>query len=63
MTDASVSPEPSEASDPPPVRPVAPQPYECCDSGCDPCVFDTYAEALSDYKSALAAWKSHHPDR
>lgn len=24
---------------------MPPEPYECCESGCDPCVHDTYARA------------------
>jgi len=45
-----------KADDQPPERPRAPEPHECCDSGCDPCVFDLYARAIDDYERALAAW-------
>lgn len=33
-----------------PPKPRKPDLDECCDSGCDPCVFDRYHDAL-------AAWK------
>ena len=48
----------ANTDDPPPERPRAPEPHECCDSGCDPCVFDLYANAMDDYETALAAWKT-----
>ncbi|WP_240125223.1 oxidoreductase-like domain-containing protein [Thermomonas alba] len=48
--------------DPRPQPPTPPQPGDCCDSGCDPCVHDLYAEELRHYRQALAAWKARHPD-
>ncbi|MBN8716447.1 MAG: oxidoreductase-like protein [Xanthomonadales bacterium] len=48
--------------DPRPVPPTPPQPGDCCDSGCDPCVHDLYAEELQHYRQALAAWRARHPD-
>jgi len=48
--------------DPMPVAPDEPLPGECCEGGCDPCVFDVYAEQLAAYREALARWKSRHPD-
>jgi hypothetical protein len=33
---------------------------DCCHSGCSPCVFDLYDEALERYKAALAAWEARH---
>ncbi|WP_244147042.1 oxidoreductase-like domain-containing protein [Paraburkholderia bryophila] len=30
---------------------------ECCHSGCNPCVFDLYDEALERYHAALAQWR------
>lgn len=50
------------ADDPPPRKPEAPLPAECCESGCDPCVYDTYAEELDWYRKALAAWRERHPE-
>lgn len=48
--------------DPRPQPPEAPLPSDCCDSGCDPCVNDTYAEELAHYRQALAAWLDRHPE-
>jgi hypothetical protein len=39
-----------------PQPPRMPEAAECCQSGCDPCVFDRYAEAYEKYALALAAW-------
>ena len=47
--------------DPEPVKPEAPEPWQCCQSGCDPCVYDRYWEALTNYEKALAAWQARHP--
>ncbi len=49
------------APDPRPVAPRQPEPEECCRSGCTPCVFDLYDEALTRYEVALARWKARHP--
>ena len=48
--------------DPPPLPPEKPLPNECCESGCPICVLDVYAEALVEYRRALAEWKRRHPD-
>ncbi|CUI59151.1 oxidoreductase-like domain-containing protein [Achromobacter xylosoxidans] len=48
--------------DPPPVPPEAPAPEECCNSGCIPCVYDTYNEAMDEYRAALKAWRARHPE-
>ncbi len=48
--------------DPRPEPPEAPLPSDCCDSGCDPCVHDTYAEELAYYREQLAAWIKRHPE-
>ncbi len=42
----------------PPVQPVQPELEDCCRSGCTPCVFDLYEEALERYARALAAWEA-----
>ncbi|KQR18304.1 MULTISPECIES: oxidoreductase-like domain-containing protein [Xanthomonas] len=47
----------SYASDPRPQAPQAPAPNECCESGCPLCVHDLYAEELTRYRQALAAWE------
>jgi hypothetical protein len=39
-----------------PVPPVCPDDNECCRSGCDPCIFDLYAEEMERYRAALHAW-------
>ncbi|NPT35601.1 hypothetical protein GNZ11_13915 [Paraburkholderia xenovorans] len=43
--------------DPQPAPPVQPDLDDCCHSGCNPCVFDRYDEALERYRTALAAWQ------
>ncbi|MEQ1775197.1 MAG: oxidoreductase-like domain-containing protein [Burkholderiales bacterium] len=42
-------------------KPVAPDPDNysgCCDSGCTPCIYDRYWEAMAQYEKALAEWQS-----
>ncbi|CAB3737505.1 hypothetical protein LMG3458_05434 [Achromobacter deleyi] len=51
---------PAIDDDPPPVPPEAPAPEECCNSGCIPCVYDTYNEAMDAYRDALKAWRARH---
>lgn len=48
--------------DPRPLPPEPPLPSDCCDSGCDPCVNDTYTEELAHYRRLLAAWLARHPE-
>ncbi|MES2316591.1 MAG: oxidoreductase-like domain-containing protein [Pseudomonadota bacterium] len=48
--------------DPAPVAPVQPDINDCCRSGCTPCVFDLYEEAMDRYRAQLQAWKIRHPD-
>lgn len=45
------------ADDPRPVAPEKPLPSDCCEGGCDSCVFTVYAEELAHYEQALAEWK------
>ncbi|CAM4171282.1 oxidoreductase-like domain-containing protein [Kerstersia similis] len=51
------------AEDPMPEPPEAPGPNECCESGCVPCVYDLYAEAMQEYRAALAAWEQRQAAR
>lgn len=53
---------PDTPPDPRPQPPTPPLPGECCESGCERCVLDIYAEELAYYRQALAAWKQRHPD-
>ncbi|HJV87473.1 MAG TPA: oxidoreductase-like domain-containing protein [Noviherbaspirillum sp.] len=48
---------PDEKDDPPPMQPERPGDEECCQSGCDPCVFDWYAQELERYRADFAAWE------
>lgn len=51
-----------EAADPRPEPPEAPGPNECCQSGCIPCVYDMYDEAMGNYRDALKEWLARHPE-
>ena len=42
---------------PRPEPPREPELEDCCRSGCTPCVFDLYEQALERYQQALAAWE------
>ena len=48
--------------DPRPVPPEKPLPCDCCDSGCECCVLDVYADQLDDYREHMAAWLKRHPE-
>ena len=45
------------AEDPRPVPPTEPDLDECCHSGCVPCIFDLYEEAVERYRIELKAWE------
>ncbi|MET1082476.1 MAG: oxidoreductase-like domain-containing protein [Burkholderiales bacterium] len=47
----------------PPVPPTRPDLDECCHSGCNPCVFDLYAEAVERYRIELQAWEEREARR
>jgi len=51
------------ADDPRPEEPVEPDLNECCGNGCEPCVFDTYAEERRAWQQALKDWEERHRDR
>ncbi|WP_175837136.1 oxidoreductase-like domain-containing protein [Burkholderia anthina] len=64
-----MSPEPAVPNQPPadtpdddprPTPPVQPELEDCCNSGCSPCVFDLYDEALTRYRVELAEWEARH---
>jgi hypothetical protein len=38
-----------------PPLPRAPEPGECCQSGCERCVYDVYWDALARYEAKLEA--------
>jgi hypothetical protein len=50
-------------SERPPVAPRQPDPEECCGSGCTPCVFDRYEQALERYYEQVRTWQATHPPR
>lgn len=52
---------PTPDNEPRPQPPDKPLPQECCESGCPICVYDLYAEALDEYRRALAEWEKRHP--
>lgn len=37
-----------------PPKPTPPEPYECCERGCDPCVHDYYAKSLARWEKRVA---------
>jgi hypothetical protein len=43
--------------DPAPQPPARPSVDDCCRSGCTPCVFDLYEEALEQYRIELKTWQ------
>ena len=50
-------------SDPRPVPPREPGMDECCKSGCEPCVFDRYYDALERHQKTLEDWLKRHPNQ
>ena len=49
--------------DPRPIPPIQPELEDCCNSGCSPCVFDLYDEALARYRVELAEWEARQAQR
>lgn len=52
-----------ERDDPAPTPPPQPDIDDCCRSGCTPCVFDLYEEALDRYHAQLKAWEKRNPNK
>lgn len=48
------------ALDPEPVAPREPEAIECCGSGCAPCVYDVYWEAVARYETELEQWQARN---
>ena len=48
-------------ADPKPNPPEKPLPSDCCEPGCDPCVWDMYADQQRAYERALTAWQQRNP--
>lgn len=44
--------------DPPPPEPPRPDDLDCCGNGCDPCVFDAYAQARERWRREMLAWEA-----
>ena len=53
----------ASTADPRPEKPPDPDPLECCGSGCSPCIYDLYWEALARYEAALEAWEARQAAR
>jgi hypothetical protein len=50
--------ESEHLNDPMPQPPREPESQECCQSGCDPCVYDRYWEAFARFEDELAKWEA-----
>lgn len=48
---------PDDPPIPPPVPPKPPVPGECCERGCEMCMWDYYHEAQRRYETAYADWR------
>lgn len=51
------SPEPFP---PPPIPPKPPVPGECCERGCEWCMWTYYHEAVRRYEAAEAEWRRRY---
>jgi len=52
-----------DAADPPPRPPQKPLASDCCDGGCDRCVYDIYSDELAAYALELHAWQARQARR
>jgi hypothetical protein len=50
--------ESEQRNDAKPQPPREPDAWACCQSGCDPCVYDRYWEACARFEEALAKWEA-----
>jgi len=57
---ASSMPQNPNITTPPPQPPVPPDGADCCGSGCNPCIFDVYEEAMERHRAALELWREKH---
>jgi hypothetical protein len=55
--------QPGSDDDPPPTAPTPPDDEACCGQGCDPCVFDLYAQERERYLAELRAWQERQERR
>lgn len=49
--------------DPRPQPPEKPLPCDCCETGCEPCVYTVYAEEREEYEKRLVAWQQRHAQK
>lgn len=57
MAEAQVSRElDDDVFDPEPEAPIPPADNECCDSGCERCVWTVHAEETAAWRARHAAW-------
>jgi hypothetical protein len=49
--------------DPRPSPPEQPSQDDCCQSGCNPCIFDLYYEEVGRWRAALAEWEAREAAR
>ncbi len=40
---------------------MQPELEDCCNSGCTPCIFDIYEDALERYRTELREWETRNP--
>ncbi len=53
----------SPEDDPRPQPPERPDDNACCQSGCDPCIFDLYNDEVTRWRAELAAWEKREAER
>lgn len=39
-------------------QPIPPGDYDCCESGCEPCVWDVYRDEMNQWRAAEAERKA-----
>jgi len=44
-------------------KPTSPEDWECCESNCTPCVWDTYYEELREWNVAQKAEPTSQPNK